>query len=169
MVPSRHNGANKQDAKEDTFRYLFKLKLNNKADLSRLLYEARLEHGYDFKELQESWPDVKNAVEELEKEGKCMIMKGSQDRITRVFWNDPVLVTPMDPALVKMWESIRAPDDVESELNKSGLKGVQVAPKEKQTEVKKKRKQGARHMKITNTHLAEMGIDLSKDYQFPGK
>ena len=54
-----------------------------------------------LKKLQESWPPVKGAIEELEKEGKVLVIRtgGSGDRegqIKMVFWDELPPVSKID-------------------------------------------------------------------------
>ena len=54
-----------------------------------------------LKKLQESWPPVKAAIEELEKEGKVLVIRtgGSSDRdgqIKMVFWDELPPVKKID-------------------------------------------------------------------------
>ena len=67
--------------------------LKSNADLLALLRRYSPRGGMLVKKLQESWPNAKQAIEELEKEGKVMVIRtgGSSEReghVKMVFWDE---------------------------------------------------------------------------------
>ena len=57
-----------------------------------------------MKKLQESWPDARKAIEDLEKEGKVMVIRtgGNAERegiMKMVFWNEMGQVGKIDEGM----------------------------------------------------------------------
>ncbi|OUM64765.1 hypothetical protein PIROE2DRAFT_8377, partial [Piromyces sp. E2] len=103
---------------------------------------------------------------ELESEGDILVIYDSKERPKFIYANDKTLNVETDQVFKDLWHSLKVPaaEDISNELEKAGLKSMEVFatkvnPKNK---VKKKSKQRNRKVKITNTHLE--GIDLTKDY-----
>ncbi|KAJ1929832.1 transcription factor TFIIE beta subunit, TFIIEB, Tfa2, partial [Linderina macrospora] len=74
------------------------------------------------------------------------------------------LQTPVDDDIKRRWAELRIPDeaDLAFEMEKAGLRQMQVEERANNDDDKKKTKQRTRKFKITNTHLVD--IDLTKKY-----
>lgn len=117
--------------------------------------------GMSVRELREGWPQVEEAINKLEKEGKLLVTRNKKDDHAKMVWaNDPSLIIHFDDEFRQIWEKIRIPDQqtVKEELEKAGItptsknKVVNARPKIENKKVKKPRRSG----KTTNTHM--MGI-----------
>lgn len=173
------------DEKTDLYSYKPDYLLKSNADLLALLRRYSPRGGMLVKKLQESWPNAKQAIEELEKEGKVMVIRtgGSSEReghVKMVFWDELGQETAekkykVDEEFNTMWHSFKLPDHltIARELEEGGMRTTSTIaePSAASTaNVKKpKGKKGAnRKIKLQNTHLKELGIDLSKDFVKPG-
>ncbi|CAG8559197.1 6492_t:CDS:2, partial [Dentiscutata heterogama] len=136
--------------------------IRSKEDLLNLLKDRRdqpgVSRGMPFKELDDCI-DLTNAIGELEKEGKIMVIRLMKDNSPRLlYWNDQRYITEMDKEFVDMFHSVKVPDesDLKKSLEDAGLQTMSVLENKTRTEDKpkqKKRKQTNRKIKITNTHL----------------
>lgn len=117
--------------------------------------------GMSVRELREGWPNVEDAINNLEQEGKLLVTRNKKDNHAKMVWiNDPSLFQHFDGEFRNIWEKIRIPDQqtVKEELEKAGItptsknKVVNARPKVEQKKVKKPRRSG----KTTNTHM--MGV-----------
>ncbi|RMJ27073.1 transcription initiation factor [Aspergillus sp. HF37] len=117
--------------------------------------------GMSVRELREGWPNVEDAINNLEQEGKLLVTRNKKDNHAKMVWsNDPSLYQHFDGEFRNIWEKIRIPDQqtVKEELEKAGItptsknKVVNARPKVEQKKVKKPRRSG----KTTNTHM--MGV-----------
>ncbi|RAL03829.1 transcription factor TFIIE subunit TFA2 [Aspergillus ibericus CBS 121593] len=117
--------------------------------------------GMSVRELREGWPNVEDAINKLEKEGKLLVTRNKKDDHAKMVWaNDPSLIQHFDNEFRQIWEKIKVPDQqaVKEELEKAGIvptnknKVVKARPKMEHKKVKKPRRSG----KTTNTHM--MGV-----------
>ncbi|BGP19851.1 hypothetical protein JCM10213_003160 [Rhodosporidiobolus nylandii] len=153
--------------------------LSSKSDLLILLRRASPEGGLAVKKLRESWEGVTKAIEELEKEGRVLVTRtegkgaaGGEGTMKMVFLDDIGLEKdPLDQEFKDLWRSLKTPvgDELAQELQSAGLTASSsLAPPPTTTKKKAKGRKGPgssnRRFKITNTHLKDQGIDLSKDY-----
>ncbi|GAA5861945.1 hypothetical protein JCM8547_001534 [Rhodosporidiobolus lusitaniae] len=160
--------------------------LSSKSDLLILLRRASPDGGLSVKKLRESWAGVTQAIEELEKEGRVLVTrtegKGAaqgEGTMKMVFLDDVGLEKdPLDQEFKDLWRSLKTPvgDELAQELQTAGLTASSVSlPPPTSTTGKKKAKgrkgpgSSNRRFKITNTHLKDQGIDLSKDYVPQGR
>lgn len=113
--------------------------IKSNADLLTLLRRYSPRGGMPVKKIRESYPNANAAIEELEKEGKIIVMRtgGSSERegqIRTVFWNEMEMPPKIDeggPGLAEgrsspekqhtnvsslefhtMWHSLRLPDAI---------------------------------------------------------
>lgn len=179
------------NAKTDLYSYKPDYNVHSNADLVALLREKYYHPsalnpqsaaaGMRVAELKESYPQAREAVEELAnaqpvEDREVLVLRGKRDgAIKHVFWN-PIRgeeVRPIDPEFKELWRSLRVPDvvDLTADLESEGLsttKEVDNAPKvqvqQTQRGRKGKPKRGAapRKFKLQNTHL--QGVDLSRDF-----
>lgn len=150
------------DSENNTFAYKPVYDIKNKEDLLKLVREHK---AMEVKELKDSYLNLMEAIKELEKEGDILIIY-SKDNPRIIYANDKKLNVETDDVFKDLWHSLTVPpeEDLPKELEKAGLKSMEVFetkvnPKNKS---KKKTKQRNRKVKITNTHLVD--IDLTKDY-----
>ncbi|KAJ5579487.1 transcription initiation factor TFIIE beta subunit [Penicillium hispanicum] len=117
--------------------------------------------GMSVRELREGWPNVEDAINQMEKEGKLLVTRNKKDDHAKMVWaNDPSLIEHFDQEFRQIWDKIKIPDPqaVKEELEKAGItptnknKVVKPRPKMENKKVKKPRRSG----KTTNTHM--MGI-----------
>ncbi|CAG8544896.1 15368_t:CDS:10 [Acaulospora colombiana] len=104
-----------------TFQYKPVYPIRSKEDLLNLLKERKdkvgVPRGMSFKELDDC-TDLTKVIEELESEGKIMVIRLMKDNSPRLlYWNDQRYNTPMDKEFVDMFNSVKVPD--ESDLKKS--------------------------------------------------
>ncbi|KAH9177285.1 transcription initiation factor IIE subunit beta [Lactarius sanguifluus] len=172
---------------------------NKAALLTEIQRSTRRGGGISVRSLKESWKDSPTAVEELEKEGEVFVTRTLRDgQMRMVFWNelkaDPAELAEEGPDAVAkrdaskngtglsvekefydLWHNLSVPNDVDllKQLQSGGLQETaSEAPVIKAPVGKKKGKKSAtrqRTARLTNTHLKDTGIDLSKDYVAPGK
>ncbi|KAI9029292.1 hypothetical protein DFJ74DRAFT_657787 [Hyaloraphidium curvatum] len=166
----------KYDPAKGTYQWIFEYDLHRgKEDLKRLLELNRDKQGFVLGELIESYPgDLREDVEKLESEGWLFLLRASNDwKKARIYFNDPGLANPVDKEFRDLWDNLTLPegeDDIERELKEAGLKALgKDKPQNVEVQSKKKRRTGNRKMKIVNTHLEDLGIDLTKDYIVPPK
>ncbi|GAA5990424.1 hypothetical protein JCM10908_007365 [Rhodotorula pacifica] len=152
--------------------------LNSKSDLIILLRRNSPQGGLPVKKLRESWSGVTNAIEELEREGRVLVTRtgknpqGGDGQMKMVFLDDIGRERdPLDQEFKDLWHSLKTPigDELAQELQAAGLTASSAAPPPPTTNKKKvKGRKGPgssnRRFKITNVHLKDQGIDLSKDY-----
>ncbi|GAA5935531.1 hypothetical protein JCM1841_003706 [Sporobolomyces salmonicolor] len=155
--------------------------LNSKTDLLALLRRYSPQGGLAVKPLRDQWPGTTNAIEELEREGRVLVSrtegKGDQKGQMKVVFLDDVGKERegLDQEFKDLWHSLKTPlgDDLADELQAAGLTSSSGAPPPPTTTKKKagKGRKGSsnRRFKITNTHLRDQGIDLSKDYVPQGR
>lgn len=140
--------------------------IKSKEELLQFLRTRATFKGIPVKELRDGWNGCYDAINELEDEGKVLVLRTKKDSAPRLVWaNNGGELGKIDEEFVKIWLSIKLPEpaDLPGKLNKLGLKPASVDPAtiKKDTEggvVLKKRK--ARKGKITNVHMA----GILKDY-----
>jgi len=167
------------DEKTDLYSYKPDFAIRNNNELLALLRRYSPRGGMLVKKLQESWPNAKSAIEELERDGKVMVIRtgGSSDRegqMKMVFWDEMGRMKKVDEEFNTMWHKLKLPDQITiaKELEEGGMKTTSTLASELPSSTanikKPKKKGGNRKIKIQNTHLKELGIDLSKDFLKPG-
>ncbi|KAJ1965436.1 transcription factor TFIIE beta subunit, TFIIEB, Tfa2 [Dipsacomyces acuminosporus] len=152
-------------AKDRTFAYKPEYNIRNKEELLEYLRQMPDRTGLDVKKLRDSYlPDIPKVIADLRKEGLILTITNKDGNPKHIFYNQHTLQTPVDDDIKRRWAELRIPDeaDLAFEMEKAGLKQMQVEQRVAQTEDKKKAKQRVRKVKITNTHLVD--IDLTKDY-----
>ncbi|CAI2188922.1 8149_t:CDS:2 [Funneliformis geosporum] len=136
--------------------------IRTKEDLLNLLKERQekvgASCGMPFRELDDCI-DLSNAIQELESEGKIMVIRLMKDSSPRLlYYNDLKYNTPMDKEFVEMFHNVKVPDeiDLKKSLEDAGLQTMAVLENKTRAEDRpkqRKRKQTNRKLKITNTHL----------------
>ncbi|KAL1916400.1 uncharacterized protein VTP21DRAFT_5591 [Calcarisporiella thermophila] len=150
-----------------TFAYKPTFNIKSTDDLLALLEERKDLGGMEVKDLLDSYKGLSAAVDELEAAGRLLVVR-NKDRAPRIlFYNDPYYNTNVDEEFKTLWHNLKIPDqfDLGMELEKAGLKTMEVFEQRIKSEdepKKKKSRSRNRKVKITNTHLEN--IDLTKDY-----
>ncbi|KAJ6126637.1 hypothetical protein N7523_002249 [Penicillium sp. IBT 18751x] len=146
---------------EGTFAFRPPHNVRNPEQLLRKLQSQTTATGMSVRELREGWPNVEDAINQMEKEGKLLVTRNKKDDHAKMIWaNDPSLIEHFDDEFKQIWEKIKIPDPqaVKEALDKAGIvptnKNKVVKPRMK-VEAKKTKKP-RRSGKTTNTHM--MGI-----------
>ncbi|KAG9014670.1 hypothetical protein FRB90_005253 [Tulasnella sp. 427] len=126
--------------------------------------------GLSVKHLKEGFPAVNEHIEQLEAQGRVLVIRTDKNEPKQVFWNE---ITPeqggkaVDDEFKSLWDQLKNPveADLLKALEKEGLQptaseavAAKAAPKKKD----KKSKAHNRNVKIQNTHITN--IDLRKDF-----
>lgn len=153
--------------------------ISNPQQVLELLQRFSSRGGMPIVTLKQSWPNVMSAITELENEGKVLVFRteglpGKEGMVKTVFYDELGCRENLGPTrgaldeeFREMWHSLETPPihTLPQELQEAGLSSSNsevVKPHIVQKKSKKKGKGGK--VKITNTHLKDLGIDLSKDY-----
>lgn len=149
-----------------TYRFQPPHNIRNPEQLLQKLQSQTTAAGMLVKELREGWPNVEEAINKLEKEGKLLVTRNRKDDHAKMVWaNDPSLIEHFDDEFKQIWEKIKIPDAqaVKEALEKAGItptnknKVVKPRPKMEQKKTKKPRRSG----KTTNTHMQGILRDYS--------
>ncbi|KAI1124541.1 hypothetical protein F5Y10DRAFT_27610 [Nemania abortiva] len=167
-IPAPKNAKGDQPAWR-TGKYQFKAKIPGVHDKITLL--AHLQQKTDasslsVKDLKDGWPDCDQAITELEKEHKILVVRTKKDNHAKFVWLDePRLSHAVDPEFLAMWHRIElpAPDDMVRKLLALGQKPASEAPTNNakataKTAKKRKTTRPPKHQ--SNAHMAH----LLKDY-----
>ncbi|KAJ5679825.1 hypothetical protein N7462_008069 [Penicillium macrosclerotiorum] len=152
--PSGANG-------EGTFSFRPPHNVRNPEQLLQKLQSQNTAAGMSVRELREGWPNVEDAINQMEREGKLLVTRNKKDDHAKMVWaNDPSLIERFDDEFKQIWDKIKIPDPnaVKEALEKAGIvptnKNKVIKPRVK-VEAKKTKKP-RRSGKTTNTHM--MGI-----------
>ncbi|TPX67323.1 hypothetical protein SpCBS45565_g03888 [Spizellomyces sp. 'palustris'] len=146
---------------DKTYRYKPKYTIRSKEDLITLLQSNASHGGMEIKELLDSWSGLLGAVQELEKEGHVLVLKTKDQKPRIVYWNDKSLNLDMSKEFQNYWHEIQLPkeSDLAKELERAGLKSMEVFVAPKATDKpKESKRRGHKRIKLTNTHLE--GLDI---------
>ncbi|KAJ5949412.1 hypothetical protein N7454_000996 [Penicillium verhagenii] len=156
------NGANG----EGTYSFRPPHNIRNSEQLLQQLQAQTTAAGMNVRELREGWPNVEEAINQLEKEGKLLVTRNKKDDHAKMIWaNDPSLIERFDDEFKQIWDKIKIPDAqaVKEELEKAGIiptnknKVSKARPKMEAKKAKKPRRSG----KTTNTHMTSILRDYS--------
>ncbi|CED85232.1 Transcription initiation factor IIE, beta subunit [Phaffia rhodozyma] len=139
--------------------------------LSTIQQNKDKQGGISVKSLKESWNGSQQVLEELIQEGKVLPMRVKKDGpFKQVFFNEVGEERGGKAVTAEFrdaWHALKVPTDIERALKESGIKSSATNPSTHlpiQSNNKKKGKKGAnRKVKLTNLHMAGLGVDLSKD------
>ncbi|KAF4777285.1 transcription initiation factor IIE subunit beta [Colletotrichum paranaense] len=140
--------------------------VKDKMTLLRHLQSKRDAEGTNVKDLKDGWPDCDQALMELEREHKILIVKTKKEQHPRAIWlDDATLHHHVDDEFKRMWNVVEVPstDDIVKKLVSVGQKPASADPSTiKKVDSKKQQKKRAvrRTGKTTNTHMEH----LLKDY-----
>ncbi|KAK2061287.1 transcription initiation factor IIE subunit beta [Colletotrichum caudatum] len=140
--------------------------VRDKISLLRHLQSKKDAEGTSVKDLKDGWPDCDQALMELEREHKILIVKTKKEQHPRAIWlDDASLHHDVDDEFKRMWNAVEVPstDDIVKKLVSVGQKPASADPSTiKKVDSKKQQKKRAvrRTGKTTNTHMEH----LLKDY-----
>lgn len=152
------------DSVDDTLEYVSIHNIKTKDELLKFLIDQTTFKGISVKELKDGWNGCIESVNELEEDGKILVLRTKKDNNPRLVWfNLGTELGIIDEEFVKSWQNVKLPErsELPGKLSKLGLKPASVDPNTIKKDVQadtKKRKQ--RKGKITNTHMA----GILKDY-----
>ncbi|KAJ3320097.1 hypothetical protein HDV06_005662 [Boothiomyces sp. JEL0866] len=138
--------------------------IKTKQDLLALVKKNKNVCAMEVKELQNSYGGVVPLIEELYSEKQLFCIRNQKDNSPLfIYYKDDAV--EIDEAFKQQWHDIQIPTKIDllKELEKAGLKAMQVDLQKRNIAAaggKKKKKKNSR-FKMTNTHLD--GVDLSKD------
>ncbi|KAJ3301924.1 hypothetical protein HDV03_005545 [Kappamyces sp. JEL0829] len=162
------------DEKKGTYAFKPRYDVRTKEGLLKLLKSMQGTGGMELKELKDSYSGAEQLVNELEQVGSVLVIRSeTKNNAPRsVYFNDTSRNLVISDEFKKIWHDTVIPPtlDLTDELRKAKLKPMQVlVPKVKAlaSSTKTKKKRAGNRFKMTNTHLAGLGIDLSKDYVNP--
>ncbi|GKT86379.1 transcription initiation factor IIE subunit beta [Colletotrichum tofieldiae] len=141
-------------------------RVRDKISLLRHLQSKKDAEGTSVKDLKDGWPDCDQALMELEREHKILIVKTKKEQHPRAIWlDDASLHHHVDDEFKRMWNAVEVPttDDIVKKLVSVGQKPASADPSTiKKVDSKKQQKKRAvrRTGKTTNTHMEH----LLKDY-----
>ena len=160
----RHEKVN-YDKETATFTFRPFQNIKSAEQLLRFLQTQRTAQGLRVYDLREGWRDAEGAIDQLEAQGKLLVIRNKKDNHPRMVWpNDPTLTFNIDDEFQQIWHKIKLPEAaaLADELEKAGLmpanKSRGLKPKVKQLE--KKTKKPRKGGKTTNTHMS----NILKDY-----
>lgn len=155
-----------------TGKYVYRPIILNVKDKTSLLAHLQRKtdaSGVSVKDLKDGWPDCEDALTELERAHKVLVVRTKKDNFPRFVWaNDPSLHHNVSQEFKNMWARVPLPsiDDMHRKLVSVGQKptsedprkAVQSGPaKPKQ----QKKRAGKRVGKATNVHMAHLMQDYS--------
>ncbi|RKO90626.1 hypothetical protein BDK51DRAFT_11260, partial [Blyttiomyces helicus] len=146
------------DPRDNTYAYKPTHAIRSKEELLELLRQRKEDGlgGMEVKELKESWQHVVTAIEELEKMENIFVWKNKDGAPRSVYYNDLSLNVKMSDEFRKYWHEVKNPpeEDLARELEKAGLKSMEVFSTVEKTKTKSKsKKKMNKRIKLTNTHL----------------
>ncbi|RKP37863.1 hypothetical protein BJ085DRAFT_23378, partial [Dimargaris cristalligena] len=136
-------------------------------DLLTLLQSRTYECGTDIRDFKDCILNVREAAEALIKQGLVLAIRNKDNVPRYLFYNPhPAVRVDVNPEFKEEWNRLKVPDeaDLSKELDRAGLKQMEVFQTVISDKDSKSKKPKARNrrVKITNTHL--QGIDLTTDY-----
>ncbi|KAH0434036.1 transcription initiation factor iie subunit beta [Colletotrichum kahawae] len=141
--------------------------VKDKISLLRHLQSKKDAEGTNVKDLKDGWPDCDQALMELEREHKILIVKTKKEQHPRAIWlDDATLHHHVDDEFKRMWNAVEVPttDDIVKKLVSVGQKPASADPsliKKVDPKNNKQKKRAVRRTgKTTNTHMEH----LLKDY-----
>lgn len=154
------------DAKTNTYRFKPLHDISSKQDLLKYLQTQPSALGLEVKELKDVWPNIEDAITELERVHKVLVHRNKKDGHARRVWRDnSSLYTTLDQEYRDEWFKIPlpTPEDIVKELARIGHKSASQAndPRKNIAAKEKKPKKVRSGTKVTNTHMIGMFRDYS--------
>ncbi|KAL8942268.1 MAG: hypothetical protein Q9211_001470 [Gyalolechia sp. 1 TL-2023] len=168
-ILSRHEKVNYQPASKGSPALFSFRPAHNIRSAESLLAHLQSQHtaqGLSVKELRDGWPDVEDAIDQLEFDGRLLVTRNKKDNHARMVWpNDPSLHFEVDDEFQKIWSRIKLPEPgaLADELEREGLTPANKhrtikKPMKAQEKPKRKARSGG---KTTNVHMAGILRDYS--------
>lgn len=156
--------------KDNKWRWASKYQLRNFNQLLTLMFRST--DGVSERDLYDSYKGVKDDIKKLKKRGAVYEIKSGSKIL--LFPRDDRFELNISEEVKEKYKHVPVPDAIEVHryLVQRGLKetddatGVKIAApvSRKRPSSRKESKRRARRIKLTNTHMANSGIDLSKDF-----
>lgn len=152
---------------KDSFKYRPHHPVTNAEELKLYLARQQTAQGISIRELKDGWPDCATTVDELEKEGQILVIRGKKDGAPKMVWFDsPNYHIKVDEEFANFWSKTKLPaseTEMRNELERAGLTSTSQVKEVKKMEIKKDRKRpNRRGGKTTNQHMAGILRDYSK-------
>lgn len=159
--------------KDGRWRWASKYQLRNFNHLLTLM--ARSSDGVNEKDLYDSYKGVKEDIKKLKKRNAVFEIKSGAKVL--LFPRDHRLDIQISDDVKELYKSVRIPEDsieIHRYLVAEGLKetddatGIKIAQpvsRKRPSSLKAGKRKRTRKIKLTNTHMANSNIDLSKDFQ----
>lgn len=162
----RRNPRIEYNSDDNTYKYKPIHNIRSKDDIVNLVNTSAGKSGMDVRELQESWKDALKSIDELDSDGRIIVLRTRDNKARFVYPAENIFEIKISGEFKKMWHEIHVPKESElnRELEKAGLKAATSNAKPekpvvlKYTKIKKKIH---KRIKITNKHL--VGLDLTQD------
>lgn len=156
--------------KDGRWRWASKYQLRNFTHLLSLM--ARSSDGLNEKDLYDSYKGVKDDIKKLKKRRAVYQIKSGSKLL--LFPHDPRLDVPVSDEVKKRYKHVLLPDAIETHriLVANGLKeaddktGIRISQPvaRKRPSSRPNARRRAKRIKLTNTHMANSAVDLTKDY-----
>lgn len=156
--------------KDGRWRWSSKYQLRNFTHLVSLM--ARSSDGVNEKDLYDSYKNVKEDIKKLKKQGAVYQIKSGSKVL--LFPHDPRLDTPVSREVRTRYKEVILPDAIEIHrvLVAQGLKetddktGIRISQPiaRKRPSARPGGKRRTKRIKLTNTHMANSEVDLTRDY-----
>ncbi|KAI8817458.1 uncharacterized protein EV422DRAFT_509032 [Fimicolochytrium jonesii] len=147
---------------DGTYQYKPKYNLRSKEDLLSLLYTTRDSGGTELKELTDSWPGLLAAVHDLSASGDILVLTTKDAKPRILFHNAKEYNLTVSDEFKEYWHKVPMPKeaDLARELEKAGLKSMEVYSMQKgDAGLKMRKRRVNKRVRMTNTHLE--GLDLT--------
>lgn len=155
-----------------TGKYVYRpiiLDVKDKTSLLAHLQKKTDASGVSVKDLKDGWPDCEDALTDLERQHKVLVVRTKKDNFPRFVWaNDPSLHHDVEHEFQVMWQRVPIPslDDMHRKLVAVGQKPTSEDPRKAVQNGPAKPKQqkkraGKRIGKATNVHMAHLMQDYS--------
>ena len=167
----KHNKINYDPLKGYRFRPLHDI--SSPDDLVKFLRTQPTANPLQVKDLKDGWPDVEEAINQLEVEHKVLVHRNKKDNHPRLVWPDnPDLYMDLDTEFKDQWLRIAlpSPEDTIKELAKIGYKPAgTIKDTKKLAPSTAKAKRKSRGYKQTNVHMSHLFKDFSNKRAQAGK
>ncbi|TPX10237.1 uncharacterized protein E0L32_001434 [Thyridium curvatum] len=142
--------------------------VKDKTSLLNYLQKLTDARGVTVKDLKDGWPTCEDALTELEKEHKILVVRTKKDNHPKMVWlDDASLHHGVDDEFRALWGKVNVPsiDDIVHKLSAVGQKPTSEDPRLKVVDAPKEKKQKKRIQrrpgKTTNAHMNHLLKDFS--------
>lgn len=163
---------------KDSFKYRPLHPVTNAEELKNYLASQTTALGIKVAELKDGWPDCIAAIDQLEKEGFCLVSRHKKDGLPRIVWADSPTYHVLNPStqqpqkadadFLDVWNKTKLPAsevEIRNELEKAGLVPTSQVKEVRNLDAgrRKEKKRGMRKGgKTTNSHMLGILKDYSK-------